>query len=281
MKHFVILPNPKKDVGYAVTAAVAERLISRGAVVYVPAEVTACRGTETYTEFPATAEAVLVVGGDGSVLDAAVTAVKYDLPLLGINLGKVGYLTEVEVGNLSVLDRLLTDDFSVGRMMLLSVSKEERGEVTVSDRPALNDCIVSRSPDGDMADVAVTTSSGEGIAYRADGVIVATPAGSTAYSFSAGGPVVAHDVESLLVTPVCPHAFFNRPILFDSKECIHIRNGGTSQLFVRVDGRPFGTLEPGGVCRVCRSEKTLKMIHLTEGNMFSALFGKIRNYESV
>lgn len=275
MKKIVIIPNTTKDKGFSVTDKVVEKLVSLGATVYVSSEIGYKNSAvRDYRDMPDGIDLIIVVGGDGSVIDASEYAIHNDVPILGVNLGKVGYLTEVEVDKLDVLDRLFTDDYSITEKMLLSVELE--GEHAPCERYAVNDITISRDSFVHIADLGVEDSIGNVLKLRADGLILATPQGSTAYSFSSGGPILAHDVASILLTPVSPHSFFNRSVIFNSSEVIKITNFGTSALNVFVDGRCVFDLLPGKTCRVNKSDKSFKVLTFTKNSMFSSLFRKMR-----
>ncbi len=275
MKNLVIIPNANKDKGFAVTDAVADKLISLGFCVYVNEHSGYTRdGVIAYKIFPDNIDLVLVIGGDGSVIDASGLAVEHDVPILGVNLGRMGYLTEVEVDGLSVLDKLVNNSYSITEKMLLEVYLEN--SETACERYAVNDVAISRDSLLHIADIKIEDSIGNIVKLRADGVILSTPQGSTAYSFSAGGPIVAHDVESILLTPVSPHSFFNRSVLFNSSEVIMVINDGELPLSISVDGRNVGSITSGASCKIKKSKKTVKMLTFTRNSMFSSLFKKMR-----
>ena len=273
MKRIVIVPNPQKDKDLSVTLAVAERLLKLGFEVLIDekAGVTSLKAVDCdASDF--FADLIVVVGGDGSVIDASRYAVNADIPLLGINLGRVGYLSEVDPDALEMLDRLVRGEYSVKEKMLLTVDARHslRGSVY-----AVNDVIVSHGEYLGISEFSLEDSCGNSLAYRADGVIVSTPQGSTAYSFSSGGPVLAHDVEGILVTPVCPHSFFNRSVLFNSKEVLTVSNTGSYPMNIAVDGRKYAELMPGEHCHIGKSEKRIKMLTFSENKMFTELFKKM------
>ena len=275
MKNLVIIPNANKDKGFAVTDVVAVKLISLGFCVYVHAHSGYTRnGVITYENFPDHIDLILVIGGDGSVIDASGLAVEKDVPILGVNLGRMGYLTEVEVDGLSVLDNLVRGNYSITEKMLLEVYSED--SETACERYAVNDVAIARDSLLHIADIKIEDSIGNVVKLRADGVILSTPQGSTAYSFSAGGPIVAHDVESILLTPVSPHSFFNRSVLFNSSDVIKVTNDGELPLSIIVDGRSVGSITSGASCSIKKSQKTVKMLTFTRNSMFSSLFKKMR-----
>ena len=282
MKSAVIIPNPNKDTGLNVTRALIEKLSSLGIEPYINEK----RGISTesaviYTDFPACAELIVVVGGDGSVIDASEFAVKYDIPVLGVNLGKVGYLSEVEPDNLEILERLLENDYKIAEKLLLRAEVvSDEGRLT-AEHLAVNDIVISHDDYFGIADFTVENCSQDRVKYRADSIIVSTPAGSTAYSLSAGGPIVAHNVDALLVTPVCPHSFFNRSIIFSADEVLTVRNICDQNLKISVDGRSFATMAKGESCVISAAKKRMKMLTFSENNMFSTLFRKMRILEDI
>ena len=275
MKNLVVIPNVNKDAGFSVTDQVVDRLLALGFNVYVHSDVGYKKdGVTLYDELPLCIELMVVIGGDGSVIDASGLAVMRDIPILGVNLGRMGYLTEVELGEIEMLDNLAHGEYSVIEKMLLSVELPSGGKEC--ERFAVNDITVSRDSFLHIADIKIEDSIDNAVKIRADGVILSTPQGSTAYSFSAGGPILAHDVEGILLTPVSPHSFFNRSVLFNSSEIIKITNVGTLPLNVSVDGRNVGSLAPKEHCDVKRAAKNVKILTFKKNSMFSSLFKKMR-----
>lgn len=274
MKNFLIIPNTSKDKDFSVTDKVVEKLLSFGANVYISSKSYSNVGVKGYESIPDDIELIVVVGGDGSVLDASELAIARNIPILGINLGKVGYLAEVELDNIDILGELNASNYSIEDKMILQLDFEGADEPC--ERYAVNDVTVSRDSFVHIADVIAEDSIGNALKIRADGVILATPQGSTAYSFSSGGPILAHDVESILMTPVSPHSFFNRSVIFNSSEVIKITNSGSEPLNVFVDGRCVGKLLPGKYCRVRKADKSFKALTFMKNNMFSSLFKKMR-----
>ncbi len=283
MKNIAVIPNPKKDVGLLVTKSLTEHLIRFGAMVYIEEKYADMLGNEVnkYKDFPSDAELIIVIGGDGSVLDASVIAIENDIPMLGVNLGKVGYLSEVEPDNLDILMGVICGRYRIEEKMLLSVTHVGGGVVESSERFAVNDVIISHDTFLGIADFLLENSVGDSVKYRADGMILSTPAGSTAYNLSAGGPIVSHDIDSITATPICPHSFFNRSIIFKSGERIKLKNTSETVLNISVDGRYFANLSLGEECIVKMHEKRLKMLTFSENNMFATLFKKMRILEDV
>lgn len=276
MNKIILIPNITKDKELSFTKDIAYRLIELGLTVYLYADYS-MDGTVSYTDIPTDAELIIVVGGDGSVIDASGLAVELDVPLLGINLGKVGYLTTLDPDNYNELSKLVIDEFFISEKMLLSVIKTDKnGDKCYSNRLALNDVIVTHDSYLGIADFKIENSRGDSVIYRADGVIISTPSGSTAYSLSAGGPIISHTLDSIMVTPVCPHSFFNRAIIYGPEERIRITNLSDVSLNISVDGRLFSSMANGESCEIVRSNRKIKMLTFGESNLFATLSKKIK-----
>ncbi len=276
----IIVPNETKDKDLLVTNKIGKKLEELGISYYVDLIYSPEFSTVSAEGCPKDADMIIVVGGDGSVIDASGLATKLDLPLLGVNMGKVGYLSEVEPSELDTLEKLKNGEYKVEERMLLFAEKIDRdGASEFSKRLAVNDVVISHDEYFGLSDMKVENSRGDSVRYRADGVIVSTPAGSTAYALSAGGPIISHNLDSITVTPVCPHSLFNRSIVYGADECISISNSARSPLNISIDGRLFSQLNNGEYCRIRKSEKRLKIVTFSENNMFTALFNKIKNLE--
>lgn len=275
----VIIPNETKDKGFEVTRRVIAELLSHAASVYLDAALQIeAEGVFTYSHFPPDADCIVVIGGDGTILHASHHAVRYGIPMLGINLGRLGYLSELAPTQLSMLSGLFSGDYTVEEKMLLSLSIDG---AMASEQFAVNEIVFSHSNPVELTYITLADRYGAILKYRADGLILSTPVGSTAYSLSAGGPIVLQDHPSILATPVCPHSFFDRSIIFSDRECLTVSCGSQASLNISVDGRPWGVLNEGASCRVRRSEKNLKMITFQKENRMSALFSKMRSRDEL
>ena len=284
MKKVIVIPNPTKDEEFRVTQAVVDKLVKIGIEPFVDKKynLSDCHGANTYAEPPIDAEFIIVIGGDGSVIDASCIAVALDIPLLGVNLGKVGYLVEVDPDRLDRFELLTSGKYEIEEKMLLSVKKYSLcGIEESSTRFAVNDVVVSHDDYFGISDFMVENEREDHVKFRADGVIVSTPQGSTAYSLSAGGPIISHTLDSITVTPVCPHSFFNRAIVYGPEEKIKVSNISSSVLNVSIDGRLFSKLELSEYCVIEKSEKRLKVITFGESNVFSTLSKKIKSVQDM
>ncbi len=283
MKNFVLIPNITKDEKLAVTKKITEKLISLGGVVYISEKYRdyLIEGATYYESAPESTELIVVVGGDGSMLDASTLAIERNIPLLGVNLGKVGYLSEVEPNNLDVLSRIFDGGYEIEEKMLLTVSTFAEQKRIVAGRLAVNDVILSHDSFLGIAEFVLYNGIGDSIKYRADGIILSTPAGSTAYSLSAGGPIISHNIDAIVATPICPHSFFNRSIVFQPNDIIKLKNMSKSPLNISIDGRLFSELGSGELCEIKASERRLRVLTFSESNMFSTLFKKMKILEEI
>lgn len=282
MKNIIVIPNPNKDQGYKVTDAVVKKLTSLGFNTYLDEKYRSSdiSGVTYYTELPCV-DLIVVIGGDGSVIDASRIALKLNVPLLGVNLGKVGYMVELDPDKLDTLELLVSGEYKVEDKMLLTVTKVTDNGGILSDRLAVNDIVISHDNYFGIADFRVENEQGDHVHYRADAVILSTPQGSTAYSLSAGGPIISHSLDSITVTPVCPHSFFNRSIVYGADERITISNISDERLNISVDGRFFDTLLKDESCIVSKGDKRISMITFSEKNVFSTLSKKIKSMYDV
>lgn len=282
MKHIVVMPNAYKDPGYKYTVRVIKYLESLGACVFLSESLRhdiAVPGIRYYNSaFPSEAEMILVIGGDGSVLDAAVYAIGADLPLLGINLGRLGYLAELEADEMESLSHLVSGEFGLREHMTLEVSLVRGGEEMHLVRSAVNDVVIGQECGEGMSEILLEDGVGNHLTYLADGMIVATPLGSTAYSLSAGGPVIDASLSALCVTPICAHSLFSRSVLFPSEYTVTLRNSSAREgkMRVTVDGGESYTLSPGDSVKVTRSQKPFRMITLKNQSALGVLCRKMQ-----
>lgn len=277
MKRIVLLPNRDKDAGFALSRRVLDVLLRFCSRVYTESEncelVKAGATSYPKEDFPKDAELLLVLGGDGTMLHAAEKAVKYDIPILGVNIGRLGYLASLEPTEIESLTALSTDTYTVQERMLLDVKFEKDGEVRDLGH-ALNDVVIDGR--GHLADLRLFEKQSH-LDYRADGLIVATPTGSTAYSLSAGGPVLDENMEALCVTPICPRSFFSRSLLFSQDAALRILNMSARAEGVRVslDGCTDAPLETGAAVLVSSSRSRVRILSLKPRHLLEVLSTKM------
>ena len=233
-----------------------------------------------YTEKPENiienADALVVLGGDGSLLGVARQYAACNKPILGINLGRLGYLVELEKHDITALKCLFDENYRIEeRIMLKATVIRDGKEVFSTD--ALNDAVIAKGTVSRM--IHLTVSADGQFVYRcdADGLVVATPTGSTAYSMSAGGTVVSPELNVFLLTPICPHTFSAKPVIVSDKQTITVEAKGVNQssVVLTADGQESFVLEEGDVVELKKSEHTAKLIRLTERNFFHILKHKL------
>jgi len=219
---------------------------------------------------------VIVLGGDGTLLAAARAFAHWPTPILGINLGSLGFLTEVPLSDLyTALEAWCDNCASIEVRDMMRIELRRAGGI-IKQWDALNDVVVSKGAIARMADFSVEIDQQFVASMRADGIIVSTPTGSTAYNLSAAGPIVMPSVSALVVTPICPHLLTIRPIVVpgDSTVTIHIE-GVPNLTYLTVDGQEAVELELGDEVNCCRSEHSVRLLRPQRNGLFSVLRSKL------
>lgn len=278
MNKIILLPNLEKDPSLALSLQVLAVLSEFCTCVYTESDNKALlsAGAVAYEagDLPKDAELLLVLGGDGTMLHAAIDAAKYDVPLLGINIGRLGYLASLDPTETDALRLLASDTYTEQTRMLLDVALEKKTGERVFLGHALNDMVIDGG--GHLADLRLYEKQSY-LDYRADGLIVATPTGSTAYSLSAGGAVLEETMDALCVTPVCPRSFFSRSLVFPADTSLRIVNMGGRQDMTRIclDGCTEIPLSPEDSVLVSRSEKRVRLVALKPRRLLEILSTKM------
>lgn len=277
MRKIVLAPNPYRDRGLALTYEAKAMLERDGFTVVVsPAFVTLPEDSplEPLSRAAQGAELIITIGGDGTMLHVARKVIELGVPMLGVNAGTKGFLAEVEPDELHLLCRAAAGEYVSSRRMLLDVTLRHSNDETATDY-ALNDAVVK----GDVNCVDLTVSSdGKRIAdFSGDGVIIATPTGSTAYSMSAGGPIVEPEAENIIVTPICAHSMSARSFVLAPERVVDItpRHRDNRRVFLSVDGSPAIELAPGDEVRVQRSRSTLVLADVGGRSFYNTALGKL------
>lgn len=219
-----------------------------------------------------TADLILSVGGDGTILHTAQDAVAYDLPVLGINAGRVGFLTALEQEEISSLNRLVKGDYLIENRMMIEA---KAGDQTCL---AINDIVLTRGDNARIVDIEVCCEGDLLYSMRGDGVILSTPTGSTAYAMSAGGPVVDPAIKCFSLVPICSYSLFSRPILFSPDRTVTLRAkqiNNDGRLLLSADGRDGISVATGEMVTVYRSEKVLKLIRFSDKSFYRILNQKL------
>jgi NAD+ kinase len=223
----------------------------------------------------AKADLAIVLGGDGTMLSVARRLARFDPPLIGINQGRLGFLTDIRLAGMEpTLDAMLAGRFVEERRTMLDATVTRNGGVPVHAL-AVNDVVMNRGAGGSMIECAVEIDGRDAYAMRADGVIVATPTGSTAYALSAGGPIIDPAVSALALVPVAPHALTHRPVVLSDQVTITIRVLHAKDAAVHCDGQEHFPLEEGESVTVRRSMHAPRFLHPEGHDYFAVLRGKL------
>lgn len=257
----------------AIAADVAGWLVDRGHDVRLLAGDAARAGLDDLAvdedTFAAGLDVAISLGGDGTMLRTVELVGPDSVPVIGINVGQLGYLTEVDPdGARMAVKRFLSGAYDIEERMLLAVQLEghEEGEFV-----ALNEVVIEKTPSGHTVRLAVSVDGEFFTTYAADGLIVATPTGSTAYSFSARGPIVAPTHRCLVLTPVSPHMLFDRTLVLDPHTAVHLEVVGHRPATVSADGRNLVTLEPGDALVCTASPRTARIVTFGEHDFLGIL----------
>lgn len=220
---------------------------------------------------------IIVTGGDGTLLNAARSLAKYDVALLGINLGRLGFLTDISPDNLqSSLDAILDGHYEEDKRFLLQSSILRDGEL-IGENEAFNDVVVHKLDVARMIEVRLHVNGSYVNNMRSDGLIVSTPTGSTAYAMSGGGPLLVPCLDAIVLVPICPHTMSNRPIVIDSDSVIEIELVGhpTAVAQATSDGQITQSLKHGDKVRVRRYEHSVRLLHPVDHDHFQILRAKL------
>ncbi len=223
-----------------------------------------------------TPKMVIVLGGDGTLLAAARIFASTGTPILGVNLGFLGFLTEIRLGDLyATLESWCNDCHVLDARAMLHAGLWRAGKEGACYE-ALNEVVVSKGDIARMGDFSVELDGKPVARFRADGVIVSTPTGSTAYTLAANGPILTPDVDALVVTPICPHLLTLRPLVVPGEASVTVRvEGIPSSFLLTVDGQQAVSLQLGDEIRCNRSKNTVNLVRLREGGFFEALRSKL------
>ncbi len=280
MEKIALIPNALRDIGLDETRRLAQVLCQKGKTVLMEERF---RGESfpavffcSLEEMMESADLAVVLGGDGTILDIAPQAAQYHLPVLGINLGNLGFLSQGEKGDDALFDKVFSGDYLLRDCTMLDCSIIKNG-AAANHFVALNDVVVSGDGYSRMIKVSASVNSTNIGTYSADGLIVATAVGSTAYSLSAGGAVMHPELDAMMLTPICPHTLKARSTVIPGGDTIEIVSCPPyrSSVLVMVDGKRRHVLEPEEQIRVTRSQSKLRLMYFKDRNFFDVLREKL------
>jgi len=283
MKNFYVMTNTEKDPGFEKTKAIKQFLELRGKrCLYEGMERTCVKGDceEQAENMPPDTDCVLVLGGDGTLIQAAGRLAKSNIPLIGINLGTLGYLAEVEKEHIfPMLEHLINGEYEIEERMMLSGTPYINGK-KAAKHSALNDIVITRSGTLRIVSIRIFVNGKLLNTYEADGVIVSTPIGSTAYNLSAGGPIVEPEAKVILVTPICPHTLITRAIVLSAEDDIRIEIGSRRRqeqdtTEVSFDGVSACFLKSGEYVDIKKAREVTRIIKMSKESFLDVLSRKM------
>lgn len=286
MKRIILSSNPYRDKNFKTLRQALQLLESVG----IQCDVCLAFDVEHKSDLPQDivfsdldaalmeAELLICFGGDGTVLHASKAATKAKVPVLGVNIGNMGYLAEVDSGELDILSRLASDDYFIERRMMLDVQVQRDG-VTVYEDIALNDAVVTKSAVARTVHLSVSSDEQQAINLSGDGVIVCTPTGSTAYCMSAGGPLVEPTARCTVVTPICAHDMMSKSLVLSAERTVTVKSGrpGRKTAYLSVDGGRAIRLLSSDTVVIRQSSYDTLFLRLRNRSMFEIINAKFRN----
>jgi NAD+ kinase len=278
MKTVGIISKPRSEAAATMVRELLTWLLGRGVTARIDTETATYAGRTdgiSRDDVAEGAELVIVLGGDGTLLSAARAVGGRDVPLFAVNLGNLGFLTSIRVDELyPQLERALKGDFALGLRRMLH-SELWRGNKCMGTYEALNDVALAKAEIARMIELEVHVDGHFMCVYRADGLVISTPTGSTAYSLSAGGPIIFPTVEALCLTPICPHTLSHRPVILPDEIVIEVTARGSNATYLTVDGQIGELLTPGDkvVCRL--SDRAIRLITPPDKSFFDVLREKL------
>lgn len=267
-----LIINKDKEKAIQIAARITELLSSEGAEILTD---------KPHDELFKECDAAVTVGGDGTIIHSAKHAAKYSKPMIGVNVGRLGFAAEVEPDNIADLKRILSNDYEIQNRMLLDVAVK-RGNGETENFLAVNDATLARGQLSRIIDISVSLDSSPISTYRADGILFSTPTGSTAYALSAGGPVIYPGMSCILLTPICPHSLISRSVVFDGSAVLtaKVKVNDNTNAVLSIDGERNIELTPKDLVIIKKSDKPLKLIKLYKRNFYQHLNEKLKERKS-
>jgi len=285
MKNVILTPNPYRDKEFKTVRAAVEILKEAGMNprLCLPFEVDRTydlpkdlRFHRLDRELP-NADMVICFGGDGTILHMAKTATRKGLPILGVNIGTMGFMAELESTELEKLSCLANGDYSIDGRMMLDVTVQRDRDIIFHDI-CLNDAVITKGAVARIAHLAVKCDGVEAMQCSGDGIIVATPTGSTAYNLSAGGPIVEPEAKNIIITPICAHDVGSRCIVASDKRVITVNmiHNARRNAYVSLDGGKAFRLNMGDVVTIKKSHLETKLIRLKDRSFYDVVNAKFK-----
>ncbi|MBQ3134359.1 MAG: NAD(+)/NADH kinase [Oscillospiraceae bacterium] len=285
MKHVILTPNPYRDKGFQTVRAAVKILKDAGMEpkVCLPFEVDRSFELPRDIRFHRldreihNTELVICFGGDGTILHMAKTATRRNVPILGVNIGTLGFMAELEASEMDLLAKLAKDEYTVDTRMMLDVVVQRDRDIIFHDI-GLNDVVITKGSVARIAHLGVKCDGVEVMECDGDGIIVATPTGSTAYSLSAGGPIVEPEARNILITPICAHDVMSRCMVASDKRTVTVElvQNARRNAYLSVDGGKSVRLNMGDVTTIKKSNLETKLIRLKDRSFYDVLNQKFK-----
>ena len=279
--HFLLFSNVNKDPKQTVTSRLEQLIRSKGHEVTVLREGDEAPGEVIAEEIMKSVDALIVLGGDGTMLRASHAIGSYAVPMIGLNLGTTGFLTEVECGAMEdMVDRLICGDYMIEERMQLTGTILKKDQTDLTEFSALNDVVIIREGVLRLIALKIYVNDVFFDTYEADGVIISTPTGSTGYNLSAGGPIVSPKTRAIVLTPISPHSLSKKSIVFDAGDRIRIeleekRKTQINEAIVSFDGYKNYEISVGARVDVVASEVPLHLIRLEQRSFYEVISRKL------
>jgi len=278
----IIFPNLNKKNALKCTLEACDVLNGLGAELYLSEEYVSDFSGKTYINFGnfneliKTCDAIIAIGGDGTILKCSKLIANYHKPILGINSGRLGFMANLEANEIDQLKKLTDGNYTiVNRMMLKSKLVRKNGEIV--ENSALNDIVVSKSQTCKISDFEVSLDGQVVSSLRADGLIFSTPTGSTAYSLSAGGPIIEPDMECIEFTQICPFSLFARTMIFSPDKTLKVTFKSTkrSSIMISIDGNDEINFETEDTLYISKSDNYIKFIDINDASFYNSINTKL------
>ena len=285
MKKVIMTPNPYRDKNFKYATQAARILKEAGIESKTCLAFDVDRNFEMPQDIPLydlqkelrDGELLICFGGDGTILHASKAATRAGVPVLGVNIGTMGFMAELESSELEELSRLAKDEYTLDERMMLHVKAVHEGQVILED-DALNDAVITKGAVARTIQLGVTCDTVEMMSFMGDGIILSTPTGSTAYSMSAGGPIVEPSAQNFIITPICAHDMMTKAMVTSAERKIVVEIGriGRKNAFLSVDGGRAVRLNTGDTITITRSRYVTKLVRLNNRSFFDIVKNKLK-----
>ena len=286
MRKIILTPNPYRDKNFTTVRTARDILQNAGFDVRIclPFEVERhsdlprdMRFSRLDREMPG-AYMVICFGGDGTIMHMAKAATRQGVPILGVNIGTLGFMAELESGELELLKKIANEEFTIDDRMMLDVTVQRERDILFHDI-CLNDVVVTKGAVARVIHLNVNCDGVQAMGCSGDGIIVATPTGSTAYNLSAGGPIVEPEAANILVTPICAHDMVSRSIVASDKRVITVAltKNMRRSAYLSVDGGKAVRMNMGDVATIKKSPLTTKLVRLKDRSFYDVVNQKFKN----